>query len=57
MLLTIALTRPPATDLGYLLHRAPGRVPARSLSFGPALRFYPSASISHRASVGPSRSG
>jgi hypothetical protein len=26
MLLTITLTEPPATDLGYLLHKSPGRV-------------------------------
>ena len=35
MLLTITLTQLPATDLGYLLHKRPGRVHARSLSFGP----------------------
>jgi hypothetical protein len=43
MLLTISLTRPPATDLGYLLHKSPGRVHTRSLSFGPAHVFYPVA--------------
>jgi 3' terminal RNA ribose 2'-O-methyltransferase Hen1 len=43
MLLTITLTRPPATDLGYLLHKSPGRVHTRSLSFGPAHVFYPEA--------------
>ena len=36
MLLTISLTRPPATDLGYLLHKSPGRVHTRELAFGPA---------------------
>lgn len=43
MLLTITLTRPPATDLGYLLHKSPGRVHTRALSFGPAHVFYPEA--------------
>jgi 3' terminal RNA ribose 2'-O-methyltransferase Hen1 len=43
VLLTITLTRPPATDLGYLLHKSPGRVHTRSLSFGPAHVFYPEA--------------
>jgi 3' terminal RNA ribose 2'-O-methyltransferase Hen1 len=43
MLLTITLTKPPATDLGYLLHKSPGRVHTRSLSFGPAHVFYPEA--------------
>jgi 3' terminal RNA ribose 2'-O-methyltransferase Hen1 len=43
MLLTISLTRPPATDLGYLLHKSPGRVHTRDLAFGPAHIFYPEA--------------
>jgi 3' terminal RNA ribose 2'-O-methyltransferase Hen1 len=43
MLLTITLNRPPASDLGYLLHKSPGRVHTRSLSFGPAHVFYPEA--------------
>jgi len=34
LLLTITLTRPPATNLGYLLHKSPGRVHTRSLAFG-----------------------
>ncbi len=44
MLLTVTLTRPPATDLGYLLHKSPGRIHTRSLSFRPAHVFYPEAS-------------
>src|SRR3954454_5632082 len=44
MLLTVTLTRPPATDLGYLLHKSPGRVHTRELAFGPAHVFYPEAS-------------
>jgi 3' terminal RNA ribose 2'-O-methyltransferase Hen1 len=43
LLLTITLTRPPATDLGYLLHKSPGRVHTRTLAFGPAHVFYPEA--------------
>lgn len=43
MLLTITLTKPPATDLGYLLHKSPGRVHTRTLAFGPAHVFYPEA--------------
>lgn len=43
MLLTIALTKPPATDLGYLLHKSPGRVHTRPLAFGPSHVFYPEA--------------
>lgn len=43
MLLTITLTNPPATDLGYLLHKNPSRVHTRSLSFGSAHVFYPEA--------------
>ena len=43
MLLTITLTRPPATDLGYLLHKSPERVHSRALAFGQAHVFYPEA--------------
>lgn len=43
MLLTITLTKPPATDLGYLLHKNPGRVHTRPLAFGPSHVFYPEA--------------
>ena len=41
MLLTLTLTRPPATDLGYLLHKHPERVQEFSLPFGSAHVFYP----------------
>src|SRR3954451_13764477 len=41
MLLTLTLTRPPATDLGYLLHKHPERVQQFSLPFGSAHVFYP----------------
>ena len=44
MLLTITTTRPPATDLGYLLHKHPARVQSFHLSFGAAHIFYPEAS-------------
>lgn len=44
MLLTITNFRPPATDLGYLLHKNPNRVQSFELSFGKAHVFYPEAS-------------
>jgi 3' terminal RNA ribose 2'-O-methyltransferase Hen1 len=43
MLLTLTLTRPPATDLGHLLHKHPGRLQSFELSFGQAHVFYPEA--------------
>jgi 3' terminal RNA ribose 2'-O-methyltransferase Hen1 len=44
MLLTITNTNPPATDLGYLLHKNPARLQSFELSFGKAHVFYPKAS-------------
>jgi 3' terminal RNA ribose 2'-O-methyltransferase Hen1 len=44
MLLTITTTCRPATDLGFLLHKNPGRVHDFDLSFGRAHVFYPEAS-------------
>ncbi len=43
MLLTITNTRPPATDLGFLLAKHPDRVQTFDLSFGKAHVFYPEA--------------
>src|SRR5262245_9092602 len=43
MLLTITNTQPPATDLGYLLHKNPARLQSFDLSFGRAHVFYPEA--------------
>src|SRR5918997_3059958 len=43
MLLTITNTHPPATDLGYLLHKSPFRAQSFPLSFGQAHVFYPEA--------------
>lgn len=43
MLLQIATTHQPATDLGYLLHKHPGRVQSFPLAFGEAHVFYPDA--------------
>jgi 3' terminal RNA ribose 2'-O-methyltransferase Hen1 len=43
MMLTISTTMVPATDLGYLLHKNPGRVHGFDLSFGRATVFYPEA--------------
>jgi len=44
LLLTLTTTARPATDLGYLLHKNPGRVQSFELSFGKAHVFYPEAS-------------
>ncbi|MFL5329172.1 MAG: 3' terminal RNA ribose 2'-O-methyltransferase Hen1 [Gemmataceae bacterium] len=44
MLLTISTTHVPATDLGYLLHKHPGRFQSFDLSFGKAHTFYPEVS-------------
>jgi 3' terminal RNA ribose 2'-O-methyltransferase Hen1 len=44
MLLTLTLTRPPANDLGFLLHKHPERVQSFSLPFGQAHVFYPEVS-------------
>ena len=44
MLLTISTTHRPATDLGYLLHKHPGRAQAFDLPFGTAHVFYVEAS-------------
>jgi 3' terminal RNA ribose 2'-O-methyltransferase Hen1 len=44
MYLTISTTHPPATDLGYLLHKRPGKLHSIALSFGAAHIFYPEAS-------------
>jgi len=44
MLPTLTLTRPPATDLGYLLHKHPARMQSFTLGFGSARVFYPEAS-------------
>ncbi len=43
MLLTLTTTYTPATDLGYLLHKHPGRYQTFSLSFGKAHVFFPQA--------------
>jgi 3' terminal RNA ribose 2'-O-methyltransferase Hen1 len=44
MLLTIATTHHPATDLGFLLMKHPDRVHETDLGFGKAVVFYPQAS-------------
>lgn len=43
MLLTITTTHRPAIDLGFLLHKHPGRFQSYDLSFGRAHAFYPEA--------------
>ena len=45
MLLTISTTYRPATDLGYLLHKNPGRFQSFTLPFGRADVFYPVADM------------
>jgi len=46
MLLSITSTNPPATDLGYLLHKNPTRQQSFELPFGTAHVFYPEATDS-----------
>jgi 3' terminal RNA ribose 2'-O-methyltransferase Hen1 len=46
MLLTITTTHGPATDLGYLLHKHPGRLQSFDESVGQAHVFYPEATES-----------
>jgi hypothetical protein len=43
MLLEISTTHSPPGDLGYLLHKHPGRVQTFKLAFGQAHVFYPEA--------------
>jgi 3' terminal RNA ribose 2'-O-methyltransferase Hen1 len=43
MLLTVTLTEPPATDLGFLLHKHPDRMQSFDVSAGQAHVFYPEA--------------
>jgi 3' terminal RNA ribose 2'-O-methyltransferase Hen1 len=45
VLLTITTTREPATDLGFLLHKHPGRVQSFDESVGAAHVFYPEATL------------
>lgn len=44
MFLTISTSHSPATDLGYLLHKKPGRLQSFSLNFGQLHVFYTEAS-------------
>ncbi|WP_406631115.1 3' terminal RNA ribose 2'-O-methyltransferase Hen1 [Amycolatopsis sp. WGS_07] len=44
MFLTVTTTHRPASDLGFLLHKHPGRVQSFALSAGQAHVFYPEAS-------------
>ncbi len=47
MLLTISTIYQPATDLGYLLYKHPGKVQTFELAFGKAHVFYPEATVEH----------
>lgn len=44
MIVEISTTHQPATDLGYLLHKNPGRVHEAEMNFGKAWVFFPEAS-------------
>lgn len=44
MLITVSTTHAPASDLGYLLHKHPGKVQSFELSVGTAYVFYPEVS-------------
>ncbi len=44
MLITVSTTHSPATDLGFLLHKHPGRVQSFGVASGTAHVFYPEAS-------------
>ncbi len=44
MFLTLSTTHTPASDLGYLLHKHPGKVQTFTLPFGTAHVYYPEAS-------------
>lgn len=50
VLLTVATTHQPATDLGFLLHKHPDRVQHFEQSFGTATVFYPEAN-DHKCTV------
>lgn len=52
MLLTITTTHSPASDLGFLLHKHPGRFQSFGLSFGKVHVFYPESG-DDRCSGGP----
>ncbi|RYG73778.1 3' terminal RNA ribose 2'-O-methyltransferase Hen1, partial [bacterium] len=43
MILTLSTTHTPATDLGYLLHKNPGRIHTADFPFGVATVLYPEA--------------
>jgi len=45
MLLEISTTHSPASDLGFLLHKHPGRIQTFALAFGKAHVFYPVVSV------------
>jgi 3' terminal RNA ribose 2'-O-methyltransferase Hen1 len=51
MLLSITTVHPPATDLGYLLHKHPDKCQTFGMSFGQALVFYPEASVDRCTAV------
>lgn len=51
MFLSISTTMSPATDLGYLLHKHPGRLQSFEVSVGTAQVFYPEATAARCTAV------
>ena len=51
MLLSISTNHSPATDLGYLLHKHPGRVHQKQLNFGRATLFFAEATEARATAV------
>lgn len=51
MVLQIRTTYAPATDLGYLLHKNPGRIHSAEMTFGEARVFFPEATDESCAAV------
>ena len=51
MLLTITNLRPPATDLGYLLHKNPQKAQTFPLPIGQAHVFHPEAGYEQRKAI------
>ena len=55
MLLTLTSTSPPATDLGFLLHKNPASVRSVSMNWGTAHVFYPAAQADRCTAAPPGR--
>jgi len=53
MLLKISSSNPPATDLGFLLHKSPYRSQSFEMSFGHVHVFYPEANAARPSQTAP----